>query len=47
MTSTTSPLIIEPKALESELGDNNLLLVDLSQPQTYVQYHLPGAVYLE
>lgn len=43
----THPLIIEPKALEAELENNNLLLVDLSQPQTYVQYHLPGAVYLE
>lgn len=41
------PLIIEPKALEAELTDKNLLLVDVSQPQTYVQYHLPGAVYLE
>lgn len=46
MTSS-SPLIIEPNALEAKLGDTNLLLVDLSQPQTYVQYHLPGAVYLE
>ena len=43
----TYPLIIEPKDLEPELGSENLLLVDLSQPQTYVQYHLPGAVYLE
>ena len=43
----THPLIIEPKTLEAELGDKNLLLIDLSQPQTYVQYHLPGAVYLE
>ena len=47
MTRKSHPLIIEPKELEVELGDNNLLLVDLSQPQTYVQYHLPGAVYLE
>jgi len=47
MTSKPHPLIIEPKDLEAELGDSDLLLVDLSQPQTYVQYHLPGAVFLE
>ncbi|MDH5445191.1 MAG: sulfurtransferase [Gammaproteobacteria bacterium] len=43
----TYPLIIEPKSLEAEIGNNDLLLVDLSQAQTYVQYHLPGAVFLE
>ena len=47
MKQNSHPLIIEPKQLESELGDKNLLLVDLSQPQIYAQYHLPGAVYLE
>lgn len=47
MTDKLHPLIIEPNELEAELGDKNLLLVDLSQAQTYVQYHLPGAIYLE
>ncbi len=47
MKQSPHPLIIEPKQLESELGNKNLLLVDLSQPQSYAQYHLPGAVYLE
>ena len=47
MKQTSPPLIIEPNELESELGNSNLLLVDLSQAQTYVQYHLPQAVYLE
>ncbi len=47
MTGKSTSLIIEPKSLEGELGDKNLLLVDLCQPQTYVQYHLPNAVYLE
>ena len=47
MTKSELPLIIEPNELELQLGNKNLLIVDLSQPQTYVQYHIPGAVFLE
>lgn len=47
MTDPVLPLIVEPNELEKLLGDKNVLLVDLSQPQTYVQYHIPGAVFLE
>lgn len=41
------PLILEPEQLATALAQPNVLLVDLSAPETYVQYHVPGAVYLE
>ena len=41
------PLVIETNQLQRCLGQENLLLVDLSQPATYVQYHIPGAVFLD
>lgn len=45
--SEQHPLIIEPKALEAHLDKSDFLLVDLSKPETYVQYHVPGAVFLD
>jgi len=47
MAKAELPLIIEANELEKQLDKKNLLLVDLSQAQTYVQYHIPGAVFLE
>lgn len=41
------PLLLEPDALESLLGRGDLLVVDLTKPTTYAQYHVPGAVYLD
>ena len=41
------PRIIEPATLEAQLQNKNLLLIDVSDPATYVQYHIPGAVFLE
>jgi len=41
------PLVIEPEALEAELGAPDLLVVDLCQAPTYAQAHVPGAVHLE
>ena len=41
------PMIVEPKALKPLLETDKIMLVDLSNPQTYVQRHLPGAVFLE
>ncbi len=41
------PLIIEPERLKSAREQQDLLLVDLSQAATYVQYHLPGSVFLD
>ncbi|PCJ43405.1 MAG: thiosulfate sulfurtransferase [SAR86 cluster bacterium] len=39
-------LIIEPSQLEACLDQPELLIVDLSQPQTYAQAHVPGAVHI-
>ena len=47
MAKAELPLIMEANQLEQELGNKKLLLVDLCQPQTYIQFHIPGAVYLE
>lgn len=45
--SSTLPLIIEADQLQVSLENHNILLVDLSQPATYVQYHIPGAIFLD
>ena len=48
MSATTLPLIVEPKDLHTALSSTqNILLVDLSSPATYVQYHIPEAVFLD
>jgi len=39
-------LIIEPDALEAELGNDALLIVDVCQASTYAQVHVPGAVHI-
>lgn len=39
-------LIIEPDTLNAALDDNNLLIVDVGQPSTYEQVHVPGAVHV-
>ena len=44
--SADLPLIIEPDALEAALGAPDLLVVDLNEPATFVQGHVPGAVNL-
>ncbi len=40
------PLILEPSELKQHLNSDNLLIIDLSSPATYVQQHIPGAVFL-
>jgi thiosulfate/3-mercaptopyruvate sulfurtransferase len=47
MNHTDIPLILEPDALKPLLGQSNVLLVDLSQGESYIKQHLPGAVFLE
>lgn len=42
----TLDLIIEAKQLEACLNSSDLLIVDLSQAQTYAQLHVPGAVHI-
>ncbi|OMH31809.1 sulfurtransferase [Motiliproteus sp. MSK22-1] len=41
---TTLPLILEPSELALHLNDPNLLIIDLSKPETYQQGHIPGAI---
>ena len=40
------PLILEPEALEERLGEENLIIVDLSGSKVHARYHIPGAVHL-
>ena len=41
-------LLIEPEALHSLLAErDDLLLVDLSQPQVYEESHIPGAIHMQ
>ncbi len=47
MTKNKLPLLIEPEQLNAALPQNDILLIDLSQAATYVQYHLPDAVFLD
>ena len=39
-------LIIEPEELAPRLEQENLLIIDLCNPQVYQQLHVPGAVHL-
>lgn len=41
------PIIIEPEALQSLLGHQELVIVDLAKPEVYAQAHVPGAVRME
>ncbi len=39
-------LIIEPDELAAVLGNEDLLIIDVSQASTYTQIHVPGAVHV-
>ena len=41
------PRLVEPEQLEAVLGDENLLVVDLSRREQYAHMHVPGAVHLD
>lgn len=47
MSNLDLPLIIEPETLAPLLGQERLLVVDLTKPSTYAQLHVPGAVFLD
>ncbi|HYQ71884.1 MAG TPA: sulfurtransferase [Gammaproteobacteria bacterium] len=47
MTMDKLPLLLEPDQLEANLGRDDLLVVDLSRPETYAKFHVPGAVHLD
>ena len=44
---TNLPLLIQPENLEKSLSYDNVLIVDLSKPQTYSKLHIHGAVHLD
>lgn len=46
MNKSTLPLIIECDELVNLLSNENILVVDLSRPETWKQAHIPGAVHL-
>jgi thiosulfate/3-mercaptopyruvate sulfurtransferase len=41
------PLLVEPDLLEKSLGNQNLLIADLSKADNYRKLHVPGAVHLD
>lgn len=47
MNHADIPLLLSPEELEARRDNGPLLLVDLSEPGTYVQYHVPGAVFMD
>ncbi len=47
MSNTSTPLIIEPQAVNSMIAEENILIVDLCQADSYIQNHVPSAVYLD
>ncbi len=47
MTTDKLPLLLEPDELEANLGRDDLLVVDLSRPESYAKFHVPGAVHLD
>ncbi len=40
------PLIVEPSELNAQLGNKDLLIIDLCSEQNYLSGHVPGAVYV-
>jgi len=47
MTPTALPLLLDATALRPLIGREDVLIIDLSQPQMHQQYHIPGAIYLD
>ncbi len=40
------PVLLEPAQLQDRLDDSELLIVDLRNPDAYLQGHIPGAMHL-
>lgn len=47
MNELALPLVVEPEQLESLLDDPRLRVIDLSKPQVFAQYRVPGALHLD
>ncbi|MFQ5642564.1 MAG: sulfurtransferase [Thiogranum sp.] len=41
------PLIVEPEQLQSVLGHENLVILHITKPERYAEFHIPGALFLE
>lgn len=41
------PLLLEPEELLPHLGDENLLIIDQSKIETYLNAHIPNAIHLD
>jgi len=41
------PLVTEPEQLEAVLGSDNLVVVHISKPERYAEFHVPGAIHLQ
>jgi len=41
------PLITEPEALQAVLGHERLVILHISKPERYAEFHVPGALFLE
>lgn len=40
------PLILNPAELKNHLHSDDVIIIDFSNPATYVQYHIPGAIFI-
>jgi len=47
MTNQQLPLIIDPEAVKPLFKQKNIVIIDLCSAETYIQNHLPTAVFLE
>ena len=47
MSKLMLPRLLEPLQLESMLGDDRLIIVDLSALEVYEDVHVPGALHLD
>lgn len=47
MNSNPLPLVVEPQELQATLGDDQIMVVDLSAAKLHYQSHIPGAVHID
>ena len=47
MSDPLLPLIVEPKPLQAVLGHENLVILHITKPERYAEFHVPVALFLE
>ncbi|MDT8386246.1 MAG: sulfurtransferase [Thiogranum sp.] len=47
MTKPLLPLIAEPEHLHAALGRDKLVVLHITRPERYAEFHVPGALFLE